>query len=173
MGRRGRHPDPESKRSQAALARARQLVKFGSKPAAPAHKSSTTPASGPTMPASVAGRPAAAGFWSRHAAILQADGRLRLEQVDAFAILCHLWADAEQLAEQLASEGWITATDKGQAPSPVARLLRDSRRDFVTLARDFGLTAASAARLPQDPTDGEEKDDDPEAAVLARLSLRG
>lgn len=164
MGSRGPIPDPASERSKAGRnTRTRR--------AAPAAKPSTTPPAGPAMPASVAGRPAAAGFWSRHAAILQADGRLRLEQVDAFAILCHLWADAEQLAEQLAAEGWITATDKGQAASPVARLLRDSRRDFVTLARDFGLTAASAARLPQDPNDGEEEGDE-EDALLARIKIR-
>jgi phage terminase small subunit len=73
----------------------------------------------------------------------------------------------------VAAEGWITATDKGQAASPVAKLLRDARRDFLTIARDFGLTAAAAARIPQDPPHGEEEDDDPEAAVLAKLSIRG
>jgi len=35
--------------------------------------------------------------------------------------------------------------------------LRDSRRDFVTLSKEFGLTAASAARLPQEVADGKEE----------------
>lgn len=164
MGSRGPIPDPSSERSKAGRNTRTRKAAVPSKP-------STTQPAGPAMPASVAGRPAAAGFWDRHATILAADGRLRLEQVDSFVILCHLWADAEQLAEQLAAEGWITASEKGQAPSPVARLLRDSRRDFVTLARDFGLTAASAARLPQDPTDGEEEGDE-EDALLAKLKIR-
>jgi phage terminase small subunit len=59
-----------------------------------------------------------------------------------------LFADVRELGRTIAAEGWITATDKGQAVSPVARLLRDSRRDFVTLAAKFGLTAADEARLP-------------------------
>lgn len=164
MGSRGPIPDPSSARSAAGR-------NTRSRPAGALTKSVTAADGSITMPQSVSGRPAAAGFWDRHASILQADGRLRHEQVDSFALLCHLWADAEQLAEQLAAEGWITATDKGQAASPIARLLRDSRRDFVTLARDFGMTAASAARLPQDPTDGKE-DGDEEDALLAKLKIR-
>jgi phage terminase small subunit len=44
--------------------------------------------------------------------------------------------------------------------SPVARLLRDSRRDFVTLAAKFGLTAADEARLPAAEIDHAEDEDD-------------
>jgi phage terminase small subunit len=113
----------------------------------------------------------ALAFWRRNAPALIADGRLRPDGADAFALLAHLHADGEQLAEQLAAEGWITATDKGQAASPVARLLRDARRDFVALARDFGLTAASSARIPQDPDDGQEEGDE-EDQVLRSLSIR-
>jgi P27 family predicted phage terminase small subunit len=160
MGSRGPIPDPKSERSKAGRnTRAR-------KTAAP------EPASGLAPPAAVKARPIALRFWSAHAPTLAADGRLREDQVETFGILCHLYADCEQLGEQLAAEGWITATDKGQAASPVAKLLRDSRRDYVTLARDFGLTAASAARLPQDPNSGEEEADE-EDALLAKLKLRG
>ena len=116
--------------------------------------------------------PAAAAFWDRIAPRLIADGRLVPEQADALGQLARIHADILQLQEQVAAEGWITASEKGQAASPVAKLLRDSRRDFVTLARDFGLTASSAARIPQEPPSGEEESD-PEAAVLARLSVRG
>lgn len=170
MGRRGRHPDPNSKRTQAALARAAQVgPKVGKSPA----PSRPTPSFPVTPPASVSSRPAAARFWTAHAADLEADGRLTADRAETFGLLAHLFADAEQLAEQIAAEGWITATDKSQAPSPVARLLRDSRRDYVMLAREFGLTAAAAGRIPQEVTHGETESDNPEAAVLARLSVRG
>ena len=43
--------------------------------------------------------------------------------------------------------------------------------DFVALARDFGLTAAAAARLPQESTNGEE--DDEEAKLLRAFSPEG
>ena len=168
MGRRGRHPDPNSKRSRAALARVKQISAF----VEPSASTSTPRAVKP--PESVNDRPAAARYWKAHAADLEADGRLTSDRAETFGLLCHLFADAEQLAEQVAAEGWITATDKGQAPSPVARLLRDSRRDYVMLAREFGLTAASSGRIPQEVTHGESQEGhDPEAAVLAKLSVRG
>lgn len=168
MGRRGRHPDPNSKRSQAALARAMQLAKYGPPPAG----ETRTPVD-LEVPANVAKIPTALAFWERTAPLLQAEGRLHPEQVQAFAILCRIHADIVQLEDQVDAEGWITASDKGQAASPVAKLLRDSRRDFVTLAREFGMTAASAARIPQDPTGGEEAEHiDEEEGVLRSLQIR-
>jgi len=98
-------------------------------------KTPTAPAGDIAPTASVQKVPLALAFWERTAPILIADGRLTADRVDAFAILCRLHAEIEQLADQVAAEGWITATEKGQAASPVAKLLRDSRRDFVTLAR--------------------------------------
>jgi P27 family predicted phage terminase small subunit len=168
MGRRGRLPDPNSKKSRAAVARVQML----GHPAGAAARPGPAQAGDIAPTASVQKVPLALAFWERTAPILIADGRLTADRVDAFAILCRLHAEIEQLADQVAAEGWITATEKGQAASPVAKLLRDSRRDFVTLARDFGLTAAAAARIPQELPSGEE-DDDEEAAVLAKLSLRG
>ena len=160
MGSRGPAPDPSSARSKAG-----RNTRHRKAPAAPADDIEA--------PAWVAAVPAAAEFWGRVSPTLIADGRLAAEHVDSFGTLCRLHADILQLQEQLAAEGWITATDKGQAASPVAKLLRDARRDVLTIARDFGLTAAAAARIPQDPPHGEEEDDDPEAAVLAKLSIRG
>lgn len=154
MGRRGPIPQPgstESKRRRNTMYR----------------KTDTPPAGQVAQPDSVTARPTAAAFWNRHAEQLASDGRLREDQAETFAILCHLYADCEQFLEQLAAEGWITATEKGQAASPVARLLRDSRRDYVTLAKEFGLSPASAARLPQAPPDGEEKDTNTIAAFNA------
>jgi P27 family predicted phage terminase small subunit len=146
MGRRGPLPDPVSERSATGrntLSRAASEVDC------------------PTPPAHLAERPLAAAFWEAHAPTLAAEGRLRQIHAEAFAQLCHLYADVRELGRTIAAEGWITSTDKGQAVSPVARLLRDSRRDFVTLAAKFGLTAADEARLPAAETDdhGEDEDD--------------
>lgn len=153
MGSRGPIPDPSSERSKTGR-------NTRTRPAA------RPPAGGSVeLPVSIAANPAACRFWEAHADRLAAAGRLGPEQAEAFAILCQLACDCEQLAAQVAAEGWITATDKGQAISPVAKLLRDSRRDFVALAREFGMTAAAAARLPQEAKDGEEEGD-PEAAIL-------
>lgn len=148
MGRRGPPPNPASERSKTG--RNTLYVK------------TSQPLEHVPMPAWLSG--VAADFWDQHADGLMQTGRLRLPQADAFGILCQLAADCQQLAAQVAAEGWITATDKGQAASPVAKLLRDARRDFVSLAKEFGMTAAAAARIPQEPSDGDEADD--EAAVL-------
>lgn len=160
MGSRGPIPDPTSERSKTG-----RNTRTRSRPAA------AEPAE-IAAPDYVLAVPRAADFWRRIAPVLIADGRLVPEQVDAFGQLARLHADILQLQDQVATEGWITASEKGQAASPVARLLRDSRRDFVTLARDFGLTAAAAARIPQEPSSGEEDDTDEEAAVLKKLSIR-
>jgi P27 family predicted phage terminase small subunit len=95
-----------------------------------------------------------------HAPTLAAEGRLRQVHAEVFGQLCHLHADIRGLAEQIDREGWITATDKGQSVSPVAKLLRDSRRDFVILAAKFGLTAADEARLPTVKKDDEQDSDE-------------
>jgi P27 family predicted phage terminase small subunit len=145
MGKRGPLPDPVSARSSDGRNTFRGR---------PAEVESVTP------PAHVSSRPLAAGFWETHAPTLAAEGRLRQVHAEVFAQLCHLHADIRGLSEQIDREGWITATDKGQAVSPVARLLRDSRRDFVTLAAKFGLTAADEARLPAAETDDVEDEDD-------------
>jgi phage terminase small subunit len=41
--------------------------------------------------------------------------------------------------------------------NPAHRLARAARNDYVALARDFGLTAASVARLPLEDDGDEEK----------------
>ena len=157
MGSRGPRPDPASQRSAAG----RNTL----------HKPPQAPCELPPCPERISGRATAGAFWERHAATLHASGRLRPEMIDAFAQLCELHADCLQLSEQLAAEGWITATDKGQAASPVAKLLRDCRRDFISLAKEFGMTAAADSRLPKDATDGQEETD-PEALLLSQLSIR-
>jgi P27 family predicted phage terminase small subunit len=116
-----------------------------------------------TPPAHVSARPTALAFWEMHAPTLAEEGRLRQIHAETFGQLCHLHADIRQLSEQIAQEGWITATDKGQSVSPVARLLRDSRRDYVTLSGKFGLSAADEARIPTDEAARGEEDQDEKA----------
>lgn len=164
MGRRGRHPDPNSKRSQAALARAAAI---GMAPAArPAAASQGDPVA---MPEDVAQRAIAAQFWAEHADPLAAAGRLRPEQAEGLAILSHLYADCRDLAKQLAEEGWMTSTEKGQQANPVARLLRDARRDFVALAREYGLTPAAETRFPPE-AEASGQEDAEEAALRAFIA---
>lgn len=149
MGRRGPLPDPASGRS----ADGRNTLRRAS-----SEVESVTP------PAHLADRPLASAFWKMHAPTLAAEGRLRQIHAETFGQLCHLYADIRELGQRIAEEGWITATDKGQAISPIARLLRDSRKDFVTLSAKFGLTTADEARLPAAETDNGETDAD-EAAL--------
>ena len=54
----------------------------------------------------------------------------------------------------------------------MAKLLRDARRDFVQLAREFGLTPASETRFPPEvQNDGEAED--PDRAALRAFGLTG
>ena len=96
------------------------------------------------MPKSLAKRPAANRYWTQHADDLVAAGRLRQPQAETFALLCSMYADIEDLGQQVATDGWTTST----AIAPAARLLLNCRRDFVALAKEFGLTAASSMRIP-------------------------
>lgn len=134
MGRRGRLPDPNSASSKAALVRAAAL-------GATQASANAEPVS---MPKSLAKRPAAKRYWTQHADDLVAAGRLRQPQAETFALLCSMYADIEDLGQQVATDGWTTST----AIAPAARLLLNCRRDFVALAKEFGLTAASSMRIP-------------------------
>lgn len=152
MGRRGPPPDPNSKRTRDTLKHAAALgIADRAKPAA---NSDGTP----KEPKDVAARPVAAAYWKGHADSLVASGRLRADNAEGLALLCHLYADCRELAEQLAAEGWMTSTENRQQANPVARLLRDARRDFVALAREYGLTPAAEARFPPEVADHGEED---------------
>ena len=153
MGSRGPRPDPRSARSAAGR----------NTSAATPRKTSRAVA----MPQRISSWSVASAFWTAHADELVAAGRLRQEMAESFAVLCELYADCVDLASKVSEEGWIAAG----GVNPTARLLRDFRRDFLAAARDFGMTPASDARLPQDSTDG-KKEADPEADLLARLKVR-
>jgi len=160
MGRRGPPPNPNSKRTRDTLKHAATLgIANQAKPAADSDAT-------PKAPADVAARPVAAAYWQAHADSLAGFGRLRADNVEGLALLSHLYADCRDLAEQLAAEGWMTSTEKGQQANPVARLLRDARRDFVSLAREYGLTPAAETRFPPEATEHGEEDAE-EAALRA------
>ena len=119
------------------------------------------------MPAAVKASKPAAAFWKTHSATLVESRRLRPELAHTFGLLCLLAADCDRYAAELLEGGDVLLTARGPIPNPIAKMLRDARRDYVALARDFGLTAASDARIPAEVEDGQEED--PEAAKFRRL----
>jgi len=153
MGRRGRLPDPTSKFTQAALARAASL----------GMSNKTTPPAKVSMPASLKPRKLAVAFWNKHADGLIAVGRLRPELAESFAMLCKVYDDCQQLEQLVSEEGWTAAG----GISPAARLLLNSRRDFVSFSKEFGLTAASWGRIPPELNAEHGEEDDEEAKLRA------
>ena len=158
MGARGPRPKPGSARSQAG----RNTLKTTRKPG---KKAPIQPPEGlKTVPKALA-------WWKRHASLLAEADRLRPEQAESFALLCRLKVDCDDLADAVSKTGWTISTEKGEQPNPLARLLRDARRDFVALAREFGMTAASDARIPTEEDDGTPQDDE-EAKLRAFTGKR-
>lgn len=143
MGSRGPVPDPNSQRSAAGRNTLRAAKRVD--------------AAGVRMPSGLAKNKAAAAMWKRLAPSLVEAGRLTPDQADAFALVCRLHAEMEQLDARLAREGFVLDTVRGPVANPIARLARAARNDWVSLARDFGLTAASSARLPE--VDDEDEED--------------
>ena len=149
MGRRGPIPKRDSERS----ATGRNTLH---------RKAALAPPSDVTPPAIVQADEVAMAFWRRHAEALIQSHRLRPEQADSFGILACLHSEILVLMATVQASGAVIDTPKGPVPHPAAKLLRDARRDFVSLARDFGMTAASEARLPQEPANGEADDEEAE-----------
>lgn len=149
MGRRGPLPQRDSERS----ATGRNTL----------HRKAPAPIPASVEPpATVQADEVALAFWRRHAETLIQSHRLRPEQADAFGILACLHSDIVVLMATVQASGAVIDSPKGPVPHPAAKLLRDARRDFVALARDFGLTAASEARLPQESSIGEADDEEAE-----------
>ncbi|CAB4184722.1 COG3747 Phage terminase, small subunit [uncultured Caudovirales phage] len=152
MGARGPKPDPNSKRSQ------RGENTLHKKRARPKSTAAVHP------PATVKKIPAAARWWRLQAPRLIEAGRLRPEQGESFGLLCRLKCEIDQLEMELMLGGWVLLSEKGAQPNPVVRILRDARRDFVALSREFGMTPAADSRIPQDDTHAAETD--PEEVAL-------
>lgn len=147
MGARGPVPKPGSARSKAG----RNTLKTTRRP---------TKVAPVQPPASLKAVPAALAWWKHHAPALIEAQRLRPEQAESFALLCRLKVDCDDLAVAVAKTGWTISTERGEQPNPLARLLRDARRDFVNLSREFGMTAASDARIPTEEDDATPKDEE-------------
>jgi P27 family predicted phage terminase small subunit len=154
MGSRGPIPDPRSERSKAGRNTANRRLR----------KQTASPV---RIPAALSKIPVAASFWRRQAPHLIESGRLTADRVDAFAMLCRLAADIEVLEQELAVGGFVIMTERGPAANPAAALARAARTDWVKLARDFGLTPAAAARLPNMGDDDGEAEGDDEAKLRA------
>jgi P27 family predicted phage terminase small subunit len=143
MGSRGPVPDPKSERSVKGrnTSKARKV----------------TPIAAVRMPQELTKNKPAAAMWKRLAPILLENGRLTPGTADALAMLCRLNAELTILEARLAKEGYVIESGRGPIANPIFRQAAATRNCWVGLARDFGLTAASAARLPE-IEDGEEED---------------
>ncbi len=125
------------------------LPGHGGWPVAGSRRRST--AGGPVvMPPDLLPNVAAANYWRKHAPGLIADGRLTPLSVEPFAVLCRLAGEIEQHERTIASEGWILEAKNGyRMPHPAAALPKQARTLSLALAKEFGMTAASYARLPK------------------------
>jgi len=120
-------------------------------------------------PPDVAADPVALAFWHEHADTLVAAGRLRPEFADTFGLLAVMVAECRAMTDRMNAEGILLPTRRGSRPNPLCRLIRDRRRDIVTLLREFGLTPVSDARLPANTPEGTDGNDDVDAVKAARF----
>lgn len=111
-------------------------------------------------PPAVERDPVALAYWHEHADRLVAAGRLCPEFADTFGLLAVMSAECQAFADRLTAEGVIVSTPRGARANPVAYLLRDWRRDLLALAREFGLTPSSDARLPVEESEAVDDEDD-------------
>jgi len=120
-------------------------------------------------PPNVAANPVALAFWHEHADKLVAAGRLRPEFADTFGLLAVMVAECRAMTDRMNAEGILLPTRRGSRPNPLCRMIRDRRRDIVTLLREFGLTPVSDARLPANTPEGTDGNDDVDAVKAARF----
>lgn len=147
MGQRGPLPRPGSSES---IRRRNTLYR----------RTKAAPAVPVAPPAFLEGNDSAHAFWHDHATALIAAGRLRPEHATLFGVLAEIAGETRAVTAMIAAEGMLVKTRRGHRAHPACRILRDLRRDFVALARDFGLTASSAARFPQDEPDDDIDQDE-------------
>lgn len=144
MGRRGPPPRPDSNET----ARGRNTYH--------AKKVALPPPVPVEMPATLARYSEAAWFWKQYAPHLIEAGYLRPQHAEAFASMCELYGDMLRYKAILAAEGEIVASPRGlPVAHPAVKMLRDTRRDFAQLAKEFGMTALATARIPKEEDDGE------------------
>jgi len=103
-------------------------------------------------------------LWHRYEAKLGAMQVLTPADEEALALLVDVHVEVLELREVVRAQGRTYMTEgRGglmKRENPSYRQLREVRREWVTLAREFGLTPASRSRLkvdsfePADPLDG-------------------
>lgn len=123
-------------------------------------------------PTDVAANPFALAFWHEHADTLIASGRLRPEFAHTFGLLAVMIAECREMTDRLKAEGALLPTRRGSRPNPLCRMIRDRRRDIVTLLREFGLTPISDARMPVEGAEGNVDEDDAAASLREFLVPR-
>lgn len=97
-------------------------------------------------PSSLTGE--ALAFWQRNAPRLEKDGRLTADDVDTFMMLCQTWGDFQSMA------GVGTGEEFYREQIQKSRL----RKEFIAIARQFGLLPAERKRmkLTGDPDESDE-----------------
>ena len=153
MGSRGPAPKPSSERSAIGRNTLRRKVRAPKPTAVP-------------VPETVKADKVAARYWKAHAPALITARRLRPDLAEAFGLCCLLKSEMDSMAAELATQERTTTTEKGAYANPLVKILRDTRRDWLALARDFGMTAATDARIPQDAPDAEETNEDAALRLL-------
>ena len=139
MARRGPPPRPDSKPTRYGYNSYRKTT------------ATVVPGEPVEMPASIAADPAAVDFWNRHAPDLVQAGRLEQRSAEAFALACKFHSDCVRLEARLATEGDVIVGTRGfPAINPVAKHLRDCRRDLLKVQIEFGMTALGSARIPKE-----------------------
>ena len=104
----------------------------------------------------IAGDSRAMQFWDKHAPQLIRDGRLRPSGADAFGVVCQLHALVTKTTAAMAKVPLTVRGARGcLTPHPLAAMARQARRDFMEAARDFGMSAAALARMPEARKDDE------------------
>ncbi len=110
--------------------------------------------------------PFAKEFWDQTAPCLEARGLLTALDQISFAALCVAWGDMREAHTLLEREGYIVTGKRGaMRPHPAVRMLHTAERQFLAMAKCFGMTPASRARLnlPAPPRD----EPDPLERILA------
>jgi phage terminase small subunit len=123
-------------------------------------------------PPNVAADPVALAFWREHADTLVAAGRLRPEFADTFGVLAVMVAECRAMTDRMNAQGILLPTRRGGRANPLCRLVRDWRRDIVALAREFGLTPITDARMPVEGAEAVVDEDDDTAAWRAFMVPR-
>ena len=99
-------------------------------------------------PREIANQALASEFWEVHLPLLVKNRMITEVDMTAFAVLClayQAWVLAEQALER---EGYVTKTANGYPiQSPWVSIAANRRKEFVEMAREFGLTPSARTRI--------------------------